>query len=247
MLSDGVNLTSESDFIKLLKDRETIYSFLGRICEKEIDEQLLNNLLAFKELLLRDNSIAKSNSADVKDGFEELHSYLLGLSGEKEKLDRALLELAADYADLFLGVGYARGKGEGIPHPSESVYLEGYLYGDVVEKLFEAYLEEGLVKSSDFNEPEDHIALELYFMAHLCRKANMYLDSGKHQDLLNYLNMQKAFLTEHLLKWAPRLAEDITKYANTIFYRAVGKIMKGFLNIEEEVIDKLVNQAKALS
>jgi len=230
---------------KLLKDRETIYFFLGRICEKEIDEKLLDNLLACKEIL-KDNSIVKSGSTDVKNGFEELYSYLSGLSGEKEKLNKTVLELAVDYADLFLGVGHFRNKGEGIPHPSESTYLGGYLYGDVVEKIFEAYLEEGLVKSPDFNEPEDHIALELYFMAHLCRKANTCLESGMYQDLLKCLNMQKTFLDEHLLKWAPRLAEDIIKYANTIFYRTVGKIMKGFLKIEGENIDKLIEHAKAL-
>jgi TorA maturation chaperone TorD len=238
-------LLSKNELAKLLKDRETIYSFLGRMCEKEIDEKLLDNLLACKEIL-KDNSIVKSDSSDVKNGFEELHSYLAVLSGEREKLSKAVLELAVDYADLFLGVGHFRNKGEGIPHPSESTYLGGYLYGDVVEKIFEAYLEEGLVKSPDFNEPEDHIALELYFMAHLCRKANTCLESGTYQDLLKCLKTQKAFLDEHLLKWAPRLAEDIIRYANTIFYRAVGKIMKGFLKIEEENVGRLVEQAKSL-
>jgi len=239
-------LTSKIAFAKLLKDRETVYSFLGRVCEKEVDEQLLNNLLACRELLLKNNSVVELYSTEVKDGFQELSNYLQGLCEEKEKMNRVLVELAADYAELFLGVGYARGKGEGIPHPSESVYLGGYLYSDVVEKLFDAYLEEGLVKSPDFNEPEDHIALELYFMAHLCRKANMHLDLGRQQDLLKYLNMQKAFLNEHLLKWAPRLAEDIIKYANTIFYRAIGKIMREFLKVEGGNIEKLIEHAKTL-
>lgn len=243
-MSDGVSLISKSDLARLLKDRETIYSFLGRVCEREIDEKTLRDFLAYKEFLLKNNSIAELNSADIKGGLEELQSYLSGLN--EETLNRILSELAVDYADLFLGVGCARGEGEGIPHPSESVYLGGYLYSDVVDKLFETYLKEGLVKSPDFKEPEDHIALELYFMAHLCKKANTCLDCGKPQDLLKYLNMQKAFLTEHLLKWAPRLAEDIIRYANTIFYRAVGKIMKGLLKIEGEIIDRLIEQAKAL-
>jgi anaerobic sulfite reductase subunit A len=116
----------------------------------------------------------------------------------------------------------------------------------VVDQVFDAYLEEGLTKSSDFKEPEDHIALELHFMAHLCRKAIISLNNGKQQDILKYLNVQKTFLVGQLLKWAPKLAEDITKNANTLFYKALGKVTKGFLNMEERVIDKSIEQAKTL-
>lgn len=232
---------SKSDLIRSLKGRETMYSFLGRICEKETDERLLKDLLARKELFLKYKSIVELD-ANVKEGFEELHSYLTRLS--EEKLSEAMLELAVDYANLFLGVGHVRGKG--IAHPSESTYLVGHLYHDVVDQVFEAYLGEGLIKSPDFEEPEDHIALELSFMAHLCRKAIISLNNGKQQDLLKYLNMQKTFLVEQLLKWAPKLAEDIIKNANTLFYKALGKVTKGFLNMEERVINKLIEQAKTL-
>ncbi|MEM3629734.1 MAG: molecular chaperone TorD family protein [Candidatus Bathyarchaeia archaeon] len=239
-----MNLTSKNDLMTSLKERETIYSFLGRMCEKEIDEQMFKNLLARKDIFLKYKVIAEPDAADVEEGFEEIYGYLMGL--DEEKLSKAILELAADYANLFLGIGYARGKGEGIPHPSESTYTGGYLYSDVVDKLSEMYLEEGLIKSPDFKEPEDHIALELHFMAHLCRKAIISLNGEKRQDLLKYLKIQKTFLAEHLLKWAPRLAEDIITHANTTFYRAIGKITKGFLNIEEKKIDKLIEQAEKL-
>lgn len=237
-----MNLMSKSDLIRCLKGRETIYSFLGRICEKEIDEQLLREFIARKELFSKYKLTVEPDVVYVKEGFGELHSYLTSLSGEK--LNTAILELAVEYANLFLGVGYNRGKG--IPHPSESTYMGGYLYSDVVDNLFEAYLREGLIKSPDFKEPEDHIALELHFMAILCRKAIISLNDGKRQDLLKYLNMQKTFLTEHLLKWAPKLAEDITENAHTLFYKALGKIMKGFLETEEKIIDKLIEQAERL-
>jgi anaerobic sulfite reductase subunit A len=231
-----------SHLAKLLRDREVIYTFLGRACEKEVDKQLLGDLFACRELF-EESSFIKSNAVHVKSGFEELYGYLSKLSERGDELDKAILELAVDYADLFLGVGQFR-KGEGIAHPSESVYLTGYLYSDVVEEIFDTYLEEGLVKSPDFKEPEDHIALELYFMAHLCRKAREFIESGAYQEALKYLNKQKAFLDKHLLKWAPLLAEDIIKYANTAFYRAVGKIMRGFLEIEGANVSELIERVR---
>lgn len=236
-----MSLMNKSDLFKFLKGRETMYSFLGRMCEKEIDEQSLEDLLARKELFTKFKSISELD-ADVKEGFEELYSYLIRLRGGK--LSEAMLELAVDYANLFLGVGHARGKG--IAHPSESTYMVGHLYHDAVDQVFEAYLGEDLIKSPHFKEPEDHIALELYFMAHLCKKAIMSLNSEKRQDFLKYLNMQKTFLVEHLLKWAPSFAEDIVKNANTLFYKALGKMMKGFLNMEKKIIDELTEKAKIL-
>jgi anaerobic sulfite reductase subunit A len=83
-------------------------------------------------------------------------------------------------------------------------------------------------------------------MARLCRKAIISLNNGKQQDLLKYLNTQETFLVEQLLKWAPKLAEDIIKNANTLFYKALGKVTKGFLNMEERVTNELVEQAKTL-
>lgn len=237
-----MNLMKKSDLKGSLEGREKLYSFLGRICEKEMDEQMLKDIITRKELFLKYNLIAEADAEDLLDGFRDLHNYLIKIN-EKD-LSKAISDLAVDYANLFLGVGYAYGKG--IIHPSESAYLKGYLYSDIVDELFEEFLEEGLIKSPDFKEPEDHIALELYFMAHLCRKAIISLDSGRYRDLLKYFNKQKTFMVEHLLKWAPNLAKDMIEYANTLFYKAVGKLMRGFLSIEEKIIDELIEQAKAL-
>ncbi|MEM2320870.1 MAG: molecular chaperone TorD family protein [Candidatus Bathyarchaeia archaeon] len=233
----------KSDLIKFLSGREITYSFLGRVFEREVDRRLLENLISRKEMLLRYKSLNDPNAITIKEGFEELSKYLSTL--DEGRMNETVLELAADYANLFLGVKYAF-FGKGIPHPSESAYTDGHLYGDVIDRVFEAYLEGNLVKSPNFHEPEDHIALELYFMAHLCRKAITSLNNEIYQDLLKYLNMQKDFLSEHLLRWAPRLADDIIKNANTLFYKAIGKILKGFLSIEEKIIDEVIEQMKTM-
>ncbi|MEM1717588.1 MAG: molecular chaperone TorD family protein [Candidatus Bathyarchaeia archaeon] len=230
----------KSDLAVLLKGRESLYSFLSRICEREVDEQLLRDLISRRDMFLRYKFIIEPNADEIIEGFIDLYNYLARL--KEENIEKAILELAVDYANLFLGVGYAHGKG--IAHPSESVYIKGYLYSNLSEKVFEEYLEEGLVKSPDFKEPEDHIALELHFMAHLCRKAIVSLESGRSQDLLKYLKKQKAFMLEHLLRWAPKLAEDIIENANTLFYRAIGKILKEFLRMEEKSIDEFIELAK---
>lgn len=236
-------LAGREDFIRFLSGREAVYSFLGRIFEREVDRQLLESLLSRRDALLKFRFITDPSAAAAREGFEELCEYLSAL--DRREMDEKILELAADFANLFLGVGYAF-SGRGVTHPSESAYVKGYLYSDIVDEVFEAYLEEGLLKSPDFHEPEDHIALELYFMAHLCRKAMASLNEGRSRDLIKYLNTQKNFLFGHLLRWALNLAEDIIKNANTPFYRAAGKILRGFLIMEERAIDEAVEWARTI-
>lgn len=218
-----------------LKGRERIYSFLGRIYEKEIDLTLLKKYIINKKSFLKYRSVADLNH-NLREGFMELYNYLNKL--DERRLDEAVLELAVDYANLFLGVKYTR-ENRGIPHPSESVYLTGYMYQDERDRVLKIYLEEGLVKSPDFREPEDHISLEMYFMAHLCNKAIKSLNDGNIEDLRRSFKVQRTFLNNHILRWVPKLADDIIRHADTEFYKAVGKITKGFLDMEKEIIDDI--------
>jgi anaerobic sulfite reductase subunit A len=226
---------------KVLKGREVIYTFLGRVYEREVDEEFLSALIHRMDLLLAFEEMAGVD-VNLKEGFKELRAYLSG--ARNRELNEVLLELAADYANLFLGVGYAYHK-KGIPHPSESVYLTGYMYQDVIDEIFDAYLEAGVTKSPEFREPEDHIALEMYFMAYLCTKALEALDAGDLQSLRRHLKRQGDFLTNHLLKWALKLADDVIENANTMFYKAVGKITKGLLTMEGEVLEWLARGLEA--
>jgi anaerobic sulfite reductase subunit A len=115
---------------------------------------------------------------------------------------------------------------------------------DEVDQIHAIYLKAGLIRSREFKEPEDHVALQLYFMAYLCRRAAEHMENGNLQDLLKNLKIQKTFLDEHLLKWVPKLAVDVIENADTSFYKAIGKITKGLLNMERTAIKELIKQAE---
>ena len=150
-------------------------------------------------------------------------------------LEKVRLDLAVEYAGLFLGLW-------GKPaHASESYYLtEGQLImqqpRDDMLKLYRAM---GVEKAGEFKEPEDHIALELQFMAHLCHKTNAALKDGNFKDAKKYLGVQRNFLDEHLGKWVPRLAFDILKSARHEFYRAIAKITKAYVDVDKELVANL--------
>ncbi len=229
------------DLESSLKARQNIYAFLGRVFEKEIDDDFLRALISNKEAFFK-SSLDSSINPIIREGARELYNYLSEL--DEGKLEKVKLELAADYASLFLGVLHAS-EGVGIIHPSESAYLTGFLYQEPRDEVRKLYLDNGLVKSPQFKEPEDHIALELYFMAHLCRKALRALKSRKTEELSSNLETQMEFLEKHLLKWAPKLMDDVIRYAETAFYRGVGKIAKGLLETDKDQIEKLARSIEA--
>ncbi len=107
------------ELLTVLNNRRLIYWFLSRICEKEIKGDFLKDLISSNNPVLR-----LDESIDVGD--EEIRE---GLNLMKKYIDRALkrdlkeveLELAVDYANIFLGVKKKP------PHPSESVYKTGLL------------------------------------------------------------------------------------------------------------------------
>lgn len=232
----------EDCLIRCLKGRELIYSFLGRIYEKEVDEKILKNYLVCKENFVNYGLMADLD-VNVREGFQQLYRYFNRL--DEQNLSEAVVELAMDYANLFLGLKYFREK-KGIPHPSESVYTAGDMYQKEAVEAFRTYMDAGLVKAEDFGEPEDHVALQLYFMEHLCRKAATFLKDKNFHELMKNLERQKKFLEGHLLKWVPKLASDVVENAETEFYKAVGRITKGFLTMEEGVIKELIEQTEKI-
>jgi anaerobic sulfite reductase subunit A len=170
---------------------------------------------------------------DLADGFKQIASFASSLKGAD--LEKVRLDLAVEYAGLFLGVW-------GKPaHPSESYYLtEGQLImqqpRDDVLKFYRAM---GVDRAGGFKEPEDHIALELQFMAHLCDKTNTALKDSNFKDAKTYLDAQRNFLDEHLGKWVPKLTSDILKSARHELYRAIAKITMAYVDADKELIADL--------
>lgn len=177
----------------------------------------------------------------MAEGFKEVAGVASSLKGAD--LEKVRLDLAVEYAGLFLGVW-------GKPaHPSESYYLtEGQLIMQQPrDEMLRLYMAMGVDRAGEFKEPEDHIALELQFMAHLCDKTIAALKDGNFKDARKYLDAQRDFLDEHLGKWVPKLASDVLKLAKHEFYRAIAKITKAYVDMDKELVADLRENLATLS
>ncbi len=123
--------------------------------------------------------------------------------------------VACDFAELFRGLRWG-----GPRPPYESLYREGALLGRCTEDVQRMYRQFGLRASTAVHgEPEDHIALELDFMRHLCALERRV--DPTNGELRQVLEAQRRFITDHLAVWTPELLREVQGADASGFYSGV--------------------------
>lgn len=179
-----------------------------------------------------------SDSALIREGVEDIKEHLTTFDVVNKRADYE--DLHWDYTRMIVGP-------LDLPVPPwESVYVrhDKLLFQAVTMGVRKEYEKFGF-EVSDYNiEADDHIGLELDFMYHL---TNLSIESAEAKEEtsvreVNYLlEAQKTFLTDHLLKFAPELSEKMIENAETQFYVGLGKILKGYLQVDLQVLEELIN------
>ncbi|MBP2635401.1 MAG: cytoplasmic chaperone TorD [Firmicutes bacterium] len=214
------------EYAELISNRERLYRFLGRLYEVEVDKNLLEQITAM--------------IFPVECGEEVLNQgYLLLKNYIMLPLNDPVNDLAVDFARIFLGAGIV---GDEVAYPYESVYTspKRLIMQDSRDQVLAVYRNKGLNKTEGLDIPEDHIALELEFMAHLCQETQQAVAAQDWKAVSACLKGQLEFLTAHLLNWVPAFCTDIEKYAETEFYQAVAKITNGYLHLELDILEDMI-------
>jgi len=218
--------------------RTTVYLMLSRVFSKEVDAAALTGIEQISGTLAEVwGAIALSPDPDIAKGQEYLRTFYKGTDSANRS--RAIEELAREYASLFLGVGAKT------VSPCESVYRSGagLLYQSSHFEVQEEYRRIGMAKSSRYGEPDDHIAVELGFMARLCELIQESLGKDRKKALL-YLELQDVFLKTRLMQWAPEMAKDIVAATSSEFYRGAAHLLTGYLRIDQALIEEIVQELK---
>ena len=74
-------------------------------------------------------------------------------------------------------------------------------------------------------------------MAFLCRQSIQIAKAGE-QSLTRCYEEQLRYL-RRLLKWVPKFCDDVEKYAETMFYKALAKITRSYLRMDYELLESL--------
>lgn len=144
--------------------------------------------------------------------------------------EEALLEeLAAEYTMLFVAPG-------GFP-PMESVRLQGGLQQSAINEARDAYAAEGFVmQSGRFAAFDDHLAVEMQFVAALLQRQAEELESDNADELQRLEKSIKRFWSKHLGRWVRGYAGLVEEAAAHSFYREMARLLDAFAAAELEMM-----------
>ena len=208
----------ETTIADVLRGRMATYQFLSRLFRVEVDQELYDTLMSMR-------FPANTGNALVDEGYRMICGYLSQADGT------VLTELAVDYVRAFIGSG---NDGFSAAYPYESVYTSegGLMMQDAYAEVLHVYRGAGFAKNPGFKEPEDHLAVELAFMALLCGRAVEALRAGDEAGAERQLRAQREFLSDHLLNWIDRFTADVRKAAEDGFYFDLATFTEDFLTAD---------------
>lgn len=174
----------------------------------------------------------------------ELLSIEAGLHGEKDFIkqletnkDDTLEKCCSEYTRLFIGPTT-------LPAPPwESVYLtkERLIFQESTLKVRQCYLKYNFLPANYRSEADDHLALELDFMANLSQLTESVFQDDKINDVIEILKDQKAFLEQHLLVWVPQFVSELEAATSHPLYREMASVLREFLQADLVVIDQILD------
>ncbi|QAR32630.1 hypothetical protein EP073_04165 [Geovibrio thiophilus] len=217
------NLAAYSDVIS---NRENMYLFLTNLYKTEVTESFYK--------IIRDLDFSAEPRNELSDGYEKILSFC-----RAERHD-PITDLAVDYARIFLGAGSVETEKSAFPYESVYTSEKRLIMQEARDEVLALYRKYGLGVSSKYSIPEDHLALELEFMAHLCGLVRQAAENGKMDEAVRHLGEQREFHEKHLMRWVPDFCKDINKVASTAFYQGVAELTVSFLNMDAEIVNDLL-------
>ena len=219
------------ELVDFMTRRARTYGLLARIFRVEVDGKFLEELRHLK-------FPTSTGNEHVDYGYRTMYNYLKGT------WEDTLLDLARDYARTFIGHG---NNGRSAAYPFESVHTseKRLLMQDARDEVLAIYRANLLKKGEEWNDCEDHIALELEFMQVMSERTAKALKEGKEDEAVEMLKTQRAFVGQHLANWVPMFVSDIKYFSQTDLYIGAGELLLGFLQTEVEALDDLLDGVDA--
>ena len=196
-----------------IQQRLNFYALLSRVMMKECDTELMETILGSKELL----------------------EMLPGIAGEKALIQKD----AKDYIEKVLNVDFTN---LFLLHltPYESFFKreDGMMNtggsNPVVQFYEEYHFQVDLVKARTV--AADHIGCEMEFMHVLVDSQRKAEENNDNESARELLGIQKRFMQEHLLSWAPLFLNQVKAEAETAFYSDFADMAMDFLFADYELI-----------
>jgi TorA maturation chaperone TorD len=222
------NAQDYSQWKETLIGEMLLLGVLSKLTQKDPERDWLQTLISedvFSE------SPLESQHADLVAGLRGMQEWCK--ANESGISEEHLAALKADYTRIFIGIG------KPVSPPWESVYFneDRMIFQEQTLQVREWYRHFGLEAEKLYHEPDDHVGLELAFLAHLARLRVAALEENNEPEFEQLLGAQRQFLFEHPLTWIPYWCGKVEQHARTDFYRGLAQLIRGSLYTLAERLD----------
>lgn len=193
-----------------------VFGVLGKMLYKPPQAEWLKSLVyeeIFSEIPFG------SDIPETIDGLKLLRNWASNFTED------TVSSLDGEYNRLFVGPGTL------LAAPWESVYAtkDRLIFQEQTLQVRNFYRKFGLEIERIYHEPDDHIGLELIFVAHLASLALSAMENQDQKEFDRLILAQWEFLSDHLLKWAFEWTRDVREFSKQDFFRGAALVVEGGL------------------
>ncbi|MEC4185166.1 molecular chaperone TorD family protein [Adlercreutzia sp. R21] len=225
---------TRSGLAALMESRANVYRLLSRCFRSEVDEALARDIAeAFT---------FESDDATLTEALAAMERAAAAAVGDEQALEL----LAVTFDRVFFGMGPLTARHA---FPYESVYTSdrGIMMQEAYAAMTRTLREQALVKDASFTEPEDHLAVELAFMATLADRTVAFLaarDEAGDAAATETVRQSLAFAQSHLLNWIGRFCAELvlaaTPDGEESFYVALARFTARFVEGDAELLEEML-------
>lgn len=206
------------EYKEIMVQRESMYRFLSKLYQIEVDENLFE--------IMKDMSIPEDIDEQIGEGYQLMRKFI-----DSDVLDH-ISDLAVDFAKIFYGAGIVDSSLAAYPYESVYTSEKGLIMQESRDDMFKLLWNKDLGLKKGYDIPEDHLFIQMEFMAFMCKETLSNLNAGDDETAQTLIEDQKKFIEEHLLNWVPELCKDVKKFALTDFYKGLAAVTERFIAMD---------------
>ncbi|MBI1976853.1 MAG: molecular chaperone TorD family protein [Candidatus Omnitrophica bacterium] len=112
-----------------------------------------------------------------------------------------------------------------------SLSTGGLMWGPSTAAVKREYEKNGFAIAPHWNEPPDHLGVELEWVGHLCAREALAWREGDENQAGQWQERREKFLRDHLLRWVPPLRRAVEKSEKSQFYRHLIRIVDDAISL----------------
>lgn len=223
-----------SQLVEVNRGRASFYRMLAQLYFKELTAEQVKHLAGM------DFSGMSGDDETIAEGYADIRRYLRHANGGTRQ------ELACDYAHTFLAAGNYE---TFAATPYESVFTSemGLLMQEARDEVYRTFCSQRIQPEESLHLPEDHISFEFEFVATMLDRINDAILDGAFGHACELAQVVSDFHRDHQLNWIDDLCDSVDDVAQTRFYKGVGKVTRGFVHADTEVIADEIDALRELA